>query len=66
MIDDARAALARGDASVAVALAEEHRHLFPRGQLQEERDAVAIEAMVLAGRFTDARARAGSPSVGGG
>jgi hypothetical protein len=58
MIDDARAALARGEASDAIALADEHRRLFAHGQLQEERDAVAIQAMVVAGRDAEARARA--------
>jgi hypothetical protein len=58
ILDDARAALARGDGAVALALAEEHRRLFAHPQLHEEREAVAIQAMVLDGHYVEARARA--------
>jgi hypothetical protein len=44
----------------ALALTDEHRKLFRSGQLAEERELLAIEALVNMGRGDDARRRARS------
>jgi len=36
----------------------QHRRQFPRGRLAEERDALAIRALISLGRTTEARQRA--------
>ena len=53
----ARAALPR-DAASALALAEEHRELYPHGVMTSEREVLAIEALVALGRAQEADARA--------
>jgi hypothetical protein len=58
LIDDARARLAAGDATGALARAADHARQFPKAQLEEEREAIAIQALVLASRPDEARARA--------
>ena len=58
MLDDARGALGSGDAAKALALADEHGRHFPRAQLGEEREAIAIQALVALGRNDEARGRA--------
>jgi hypothetical protein len=58
LLDDARGALSTGDAAKALALADEHGRRFARAQLGEEREAIAIQALVALGRNDDARARA--------
>jgi hypothetical protein len=58
LLDDARAALASGDAGRALQLGDEHLRRFPRGQLGEEREAIAIQSLVALGRYPEARARA--------
>ena len=58
MIDRAHAALARGEARTALEAAEAHARRFPRGQLAENREGVAIQALVTLGRADEARARA--------
>jgi hypothetical protein len=58
LLDDARGALGAGDAGKALALADEHGRRFPRAQLGEEREAIAIQALVALGRNDEARARA--------
>ena len=60
LVDRARSALARGDSSGALAAADEHRKTFPRGQLAEEREVVAIQALAGAGRAEEAANRAGA------
>lgn len=60
LVDRARSALARGDAAGALAAADEHRKAFPRGQLAEEREVVAIQALATAGRTDEAANRAGA------
>ncbi len=60
LVDRARSALARGDAAGALASADEHRKAFPRGQLAEEREVVAIQALAAAGRSEEAGTRAGT------
>ena len=58
IIEKARSALARGDADGALAATAEHAKGFPRGQLGEAREAIAVQALVRAGRHAEARARA--------
>jgi hypothetical protein len=58
VLADARAALASGDAARALRLSDEHLRRFPRAQLGEEREAIAIQALVGLGRYDEARARA--------
>jgi hypothetical protein len=58
LLDRARAALGAGDGERALAMTEVHQHRFPRPQLAEEREAIAIQALVVAGRYGEARARA--------
>jgi hypothetical protein len=58
VIDKARAALAHRDADAALAAIDEHARAFPRGQLVEMREALAVQALVHAGRGAEARARA--------
>ncbi len=58
LLDSARTALGAGDGARALAITETHRHRFARPQLGEEREAIAIQALVVAGRFDEARARA--------
>lgn len=57
-IEGARAALARGDAAGTLATIDRYKARFPHGQLREEAEVVAIQALVRAGRGSDARARA--------
>lgn len=58
LLETARTALLRGDPTHALAALDEHRARFPRGQLTEERESLAVYALVAAGRKDDARARA--------
>ncbi len=57
LLDRAHAALARGDAARALEAADAHARAFPRGQLAENRESVAVQALVHLGRNTEARAR---------
>ncbi|MCB9549952.1 MAG: hypothetical protein H6706_29440 [Myxococcales bacterium] len=52
------AALRRGDGAEALRGVDGHRARFPRGRLVEEREALAVRALVLAGRHDEARAAA--------
>jgi hypothetical protein len=58
MIETARSALVRGDASGALAVLSQHSSTFPRGQLAETREALAIQALSNLGRSAEARSRA--------
>jgi len=58
VLDAARAALARGRPEDAIAAAERHAQRWPRGYLVEEREAVLIQALALAGRRDEAERRA--------
>jgi hypothetical protein len=58
LLDDARGALAAGEPARALSLLDEHARRYPRAQLAEEREALSIQALVLLGRYVDARARA--------
>jgi hypothetical protein len=57
LLDQAKAALAR-DPAGSGRLAAEHERLFPQGLLAQEREVIAIEALVRAGALEAARARA--------
>jgi hypothetical protein len=58
LIDTARSALARGRGADALAPLDEHAKRFPRGRLTEEREALAVQALMIAGDHTGASARA--------
>jgi hypothetical protein len=58
LVETARSAVARGDGSAALQATSEHARTFPNGRLVEEREALAVQALVLAGRRDEARARA--------
>jgi hypothetical protein len=57
LLDRAHAALARGEAARALEAADAHARSFPRGQLAENRESVAVQALVHLGRRAEARAR---------
>lgn len=57
LLDVARSALARGEAGEALAAADRHAREYPDGVLAEEREAIAIKALVALGRRDEARAR---------
>jgi hypothetical protein len=58
LLDQSRAALTAHEPERALALLSEHAHRFSRPQLGEEREALAIQALAVEGRFDEARARA--------
>ena len=58
LMEQAQAALRRGDAQRALALLAEHTWLFPKGHLSEARDVARIDALCKAGYAEQARARA--------
>ncbi len=60
LLDVARGALARGEPGEALAAVDRHSHDYPDGALFEEREALAIKALVALGRRDEARARARS------
>jgi hypothetical protein len=57
LLDIARSDLARGEASAALDAAERHRREYPDGALVEEREAIAIKALVALGRKDEAAQR---------
>jgi hypothetical protein len=57
-LETARTALSRGKPQAALDALGEHQRRFPFGRLGEEREALAIEALVQGGRSAEARARA--------
>jgi hypothetical protein len=57
LLDVARSALARGEASAALDAAERHRREYADGALVEEREAIAIKALVALGRKDEAAQR---------
>lgn len=57
LLDEARGALRRGDGAAALAALRAHVARFPQTVLDEEREAVAIRALVLVGRVDAARQR---------
>ncbi len=58
LIDDARTKLAGGDPAAALSRLQEHARRFPHGKLDEEREALAVEALVQSSQYDAARARA--------
>lgn len=58
LIEMARSALAHGAPDQALAAVAKHQSKFPAGQLSEERESLAVHALVAAGRMDEARARA--------
>jgi len=58
LLDLARAHAARGEPALSLQQAERHRAQFPRGKLAEEREALAIRALLALGRNAEARTRA--------
>jgi hypothetical protein len=58
LLDEARRALAQEEGAQALALAGEHERRFAEPQLGEEREAIAIQALIVEGRYDEARARA--------
>jgi hypothetical protein len=58
VLDHARLLLTGGDAQDALTVLDNHATRFPRPQLSEEREALAIQALVALGHYDDARARA--------
>jgi hypothetical protein len=57
LLDQARLALVHGDPSGALARVTEHEARYPDSQLAEVREALAIQALLRAGRVADARFR---------
>jgi hypothetical protein len=57
MLDRARDALAQDDGPRALAVLDQHAQTFPRPRLAEEREALAVQALVIASRYAEARAR---------
>ena len=57
-LERARSALARGDGPGALTAIQAHGQAFPHGQLVEEREVLAVQALAAAGRAQEAAARA--------
>jgi len=58
VLDVARANAAKGEPEHVLEEVERHRQQFPYGRLAEEREALAIRALLSLGRKTEAQARA--------
>jgi hypothetical protein len=58
ILETARTAVARGNGASALAAVQRHIEQFPRGRLAEEREVIAIQALVSLGRLDEARQRA--------
>jgi hypothetical protein len=58
LLDMARTALGRGDATSALSAVDTHAREFPRSQLAEEREVIAVQALAAAGRLPEAKRRA--------
>ena len=57
LLDEARAALGRADGAAALRATTTHAQRYPQGLLAEEREAIAIQALLLVPRYDDARQR---------
>ncbi|MFL5306967.1 MAG: hypothetical protein ACJ8F1_17255 [Polyangia bacterium] len=57
-VDAARAALARGDTTRAIALLDRYARVYPRGRLDMEAEVLRIDALAESGRTDAAHARA--------
>jgi hypothetical protein len=58
LLQQAHDELLRGSAARALAIAGEHQRAYPTGALAQEREVIAIEALVRLGRVDEARRRA--------
>jgi hypothetical protein len=58
LLDMARTAVARGQGEVAFGPLQRHARNFPHGRMAEERDWLWVQALLLTGRTSEARARA--------
>lgn len=58
LLERARVALGRGDATGALEALDRHSARHPSGRLAEEREVLAVQALVSAGRRDEAQARA--------
>jgi len=58
LLDVARERAAHGEPALVLEQTEQHRSQFPQGQLSEEREALAIRALIALDRRDEARARA--------
>jgi hypothetical protein len=58
LLDRARAHAAQGEPALVLEEVEQHRRQFPHGRLAEEREALAIRALLALGRVDEAHARA--------
>ncbi|MBX3191922.1 MAG: hypothetical protein KF819_33335 [Labilithrix sp.] len=58
LLDPARTALGRRDAASALDAVRKHETKFAQGKMSEEREAIAVQALVLAGKRPEAEARA--------
>jgi hypothetical protein len=58
LIERARMAGARGDTASELEALDRHARDFPAGRLTEDREALAVQALVVSGRIEEARARA--------
>ncbi len=58
LVARAQTALHRGLYDSALDALAEHARRFPRGEMAEEREALAVQALARAGRTEEARARA--------
>jgi hypothetical protein len=58
LLDRARGALEQEDGAAALATIAEHERKYPDGILVQEREAMAVRALLLLGRAPEARARA--------
>ena len=58
LLDPARTALGRSDGASALGAVRKHESQFASGKLAEEREAIAVQALVISHRMDEARARA--------
>jgi hypothetical protein len=56
LLDRARGAIEREDGAAALAATAEHARKYPGGIFVQEREAIAVRALVLLGRTDEARA----------
>jgi hypothetical protein len=57
LLDEARVAVEREDGIAALAATDEHARKYPHGVFVQEREAIAVRALLLLGRTDDARVR---------
>lgn len=58
LLESARLSLGKGNALEALETVHKHQARFPRGRLSEERESIAVQALLSAGRKDEARVRA--------